>query len=351
MSSESPISDDAPTRPDVAPITTVRVTYQGRSHLVREDQTLLEALLDGGEAIPNSCRAGACGACLVQATAGDIPAAAQAGLRDSWRERGYLYSCMCRPIGALALEPLGEGARVAARILERTPLSATVTRVRLHLEGELDARAGQYVTLHREGIARSYSIAARPEPQLLDLHVRHLPGGALSPFLCQLAEPAAPASDAPIFVQGPLGDCIYLPGRPEQPLLLAGTGTGLAPLWGVLHDALAAGHTGPIHLFHGAVDPRGLYLVEELSLLATHHPQLHYAPSVLRDAAEGPPGLEEGSLEAVIARHLPKTAGMRAFVCGDPAIVALLKKKLFLSGTALREIAADAFLPAAGRAA
>jgi CDP-4-dehydro-6-deoxyglucose reductase, E3 len=349
MPSESTSGDDAPTRPEVAAVAPVRVTYQGRPHLVREDQTLLEALLAGGEAIASSCRAGACGACLVQATAGDIPAAAQAGLRDSWKERGYLYSCVCRPIGALALEPLGDGARVAARIVERTPLSASVTRVHLRLEGTLSARAGQYVTLHRDGIARSYSIAAMREPHLLELHVRHLPGGALSPSLCLPPEPDAPAGAW--MVQGPLGDCVYLPGRPEQPLLLAGTGTGLAPLWGVLNDALAAGHTGPIHLFHGAVDPRGLYLVEELSSLAIHHPQLRYTPSVLRDAAEGPPGIEQGTLEAVIARHLPKTSGMRAFVCGDPAIVALLKKKLFLSGTALREIAADAFLPAAGRAA
>lgn len=360
------VPDDTPTSPNLTPLTTIRVTYQGRPHLVREGQTLLDALLDGGEAIASSCRVGACGACMVQATAGTIPAAAQAGLRDSWRARGYLTSCTCLPIGPLTLEPLGEGARVAARITERLPLSASVTRVRLRLAAELPARAGQYVTLLRAGVARSYSIAAIPGPQLLELHVRHLPGGALSPYLCTEGEGEGVASadaDAPadaerdagaadaLWVQGPLGDCIYLPGRPEQPLLLAGTGTGLAPLWGVLHDALAAGHTGPIHLFHAALEPAGLYLVEELSLLAAHHPQLHYAPSVLRDAAAGPPGLEEGALDQVIARHLPKTAGMRAFVCGDPAIVALLKKKLFLSGTALREIAADAFLPPAARAA
>jgi ferredoxin-NAD(P)+ reductase (naphthalene dioxygenase ferredoxin-specific) len=59
------------------------------------------------------------------------------------------------------------------------------------------------------------------------------------------------------------------------------------------------------------------------------------------------PGVEEGAIDRVIGRHLPRTAGVRAFLCGDPAIVALLKKKLYLSGTALRDIAADAFLPAA----
>lgn len=318
-----------------------RVTYLGKSHEVREGQTVLEALLDGGAAIPHSCRAGACGACIVQAKAGAVPEAAQRGLREAWKQRGYLHACVCRPEGDLELEPLGEGARVAARVVERLALSPSVTRLRLRLDEALPARAGQYVTLHRAGVARSYSIAALPEPDVLELHVRHLRGGQLSPYLCTEAAPG----DA-ISVQGPLGDCVYLPGDPEQPLLLAGTGTGLAPLWGVLHDALAAGHRGPIHLFHGAVDAAGLYLVEELSLLARQHANFHYSASAL-SASGAPPGVEEGSLDRVIARHLPRTAGVRAFVCGDPAIVALLKKKLYLSGTALRDIAADAFLPAA----
>lgn len=333
------------------PSALTRVTYQGRPHPVRQGQTLLEALLDGGEAIPNACRAGACGACVVQATGGEIPTAAQAGMREAWKRRGYLYACLCKPTAELALEPLGEGARVAARVVERAALSPSVTRLRLRLSaalgGELGAAAGQYVTLHRDGVARSYSIAARPEPDLLELHVRHQAGGALSPYLCAQAQPGDELT-----VHGPLGDCFYTPGRPDQPLLLAGTGTGLAPLWGILHDALAAGHTAPIYLFHGALAPSGLYLVEELSLLAAQNPHVHYVPSVLRDAASAlptRPGIEEGALDVVIARHLPRTAGLRAFLCGDPGIVAQLKKKLFLSGTALRDIAADAFLPAAPR--
>jgi NAD(P)H-flavin reductase len=318
-----------------------RVTYLGKAHEVRDGQTVLEALLDGGAAIASSCRAGACGACIVRATAGAVPEAAQRGLRETWKQRGYLYSCVCRPVGDLELEPLGEGARVRARVVERAPLSASVTRLRLRLAEALPAQAGQYVTLHRAEVARSYSIAALPEPDVLELHVRHLHGGQLSPYLCTEAAPGDELS-----VQGPLGDCVYLAGRPEQPLLLAGTGTGLAPLWGILHDALAAGHHGPIHLFHGAVGAAGLYLVEELRQLAARHPNLHYAACVL-SAVGAPPGVEEGALDRVIARHLPRTAGMRAFVCGDPALVALLKKKLYLSGTALRDIAADAFLPAA----
>ena len=49
--------------------------------------------------------------------------------------------------------------------------------------------------------------------------------------------------------------------------MLAGAGTGLAPLYGIARDALAQGHTGPVWLFHGGVDLRGLYLAEELKAL------------------------------------------------------------------------------------
>ena len=70
-----------------------------------------------------------------------------------------------------------------------------------------------------------------------------------------------------VSVLGPSGDCFYVPGKEEQPLLLVGTGTGLAPLYGILRDALRHGHRGPIHLFHGALHKGGLYLVEELRRL------------------------------------------------------------------------------------
>ena len=58
--------------------------------------------------------------------------------------------------------------------------------------------------------------------------------------------------------------------------------------------------------------------------------------------------LEEGPLDAVVLRHVPVTRGMRAFVCGAPDVVRVLKKQLFLAGAAMRDISSDAFLPAAG---
>ena len=315
------------------------VAFQGKSYEISEGQTVLDALLAAGQNIPNACRAGACGACILRATSGEIPAESQVGLRDAWKARGCFHACQCRPRADLVVEPLGDGMRVRGHITQREALSASVARVRVELAEPFEATAGQYVTIDRGGVARSFSIAARHGERTLELHVRRVAGGALSPYLCDEASPGDE-----VVVQGPLGSCVYVAGRPEQPLLLAGTGTGLAPLWGVLHDALAAGHTGLIHVFHGALDPDGLYLVDELTALALSRPNVRYVPSVVRGA---PPGMEAGPIDAVVGRHLPRTTGMRAFVCGAPDIVTALKKKIFLAGVALRDIASDAFLPAA----
>lgn len=318
----------------------MEVTYRGRAHRVGEGQTVLDALLDGGEAIPHACRAGACGACVLRVTSGVIPAEAQVGLREVWKAQSYVHACQCRPRGPLTVEPVGEGLSVGASIVSRRALSASVAEVQIALDGRLDMMAGQYVTIHREGVSRSYSIAARHPGDVVALHVRRVPGGRMSPYLCDGAEPGDR-----LRVQGPHGQCVYLPGRPAQPLLLAGTGTGLAPLWGVLHDALAAGHEGPIHVLHGAVDPEGLYLVDELHAIAAAHANVRYTKAVLRAGSTELPSLEEGPLDAIVLRHAPRPVGMRVFLSGAPDIVGVLKKKLFLAGASLSDIAADAFVP------
>ncbi len=316
-----------------------RVKHESRWYPLESGESVLDGLLRQGVAVPNSCRAGACQSCLMKAVGGGVPEAAQVGLKDTLKAQGYFLACTCKPAEGTELEVAGaEGLRVPARLASVEPLSGDVLRVRLATEAPLEYRAGQYVSLVREdGLARSYSLASLPREGELELHVRIIPGGAMSGWLAGTARPG----DA-VAVQGPAGSCFYVPGRPEQPLLLAGTGTGLAPLYGIVRDALESGHTGPIYLFHGARTPDGLYLTNALRKLAEARPNFHYRPGVLaggtRDVAEGP-------LDVLIRAECPKLAGWRAFLCGDPQLVLSLRKKLFLSGLSLKDIHADAFLP------
>lgn len=317
------------------------IDYQGQLYTLAEKESVLDALLRNGIKAAHSCKAGSCGSCLLRAAAGTVPPQAQAGLKDSWKAQGYFLACMCRPEIDLTITTVGSDAQLGATITALDLLSADVLRVRLHCDVSITFRAGQYVTILREGgLARSYSIASLPEESELELHVRRIAAGQMSGWLHDEAQVGERVS-----VLGPSGECFYVPGKEEQPLLLVGTGTGLAPLYGILRDALKHGHRGPIHLFHGALHRGGLYMVEELRRLVGRHAHVEYTPAVLNGSAED--DLTVGAIDQVVLKRLPKLSGWRGYVCGDPALVKLLKKKLFLSGMASRDIYADAFLPAA----
>jgi NAD(P)H-flavin reductase/ferredoxin len=322
----------------------VRLACEGRKLELVPGETVLDALLGAGLTVSSSCRAGACQACLVQATRGTPPPSAQQGLKDSLRLQGYFLACQARPEADLEVSLAGSRAlEVPARVSSVERLAGDVLRVWLRTERPLEFRAGQYITLSRDdGLARAYSLASRSASALerLELHVRVLSGGRMSGWL------AAPeAIGAPVTVRGPAGDCFYVPGNLEQSLILIGTGTGLAPLWGVLQDALAAGHRGPIELWHGARDVQGLYLQRELEQLALAHPQLRYRRCVLEGTAA--PELELGRLDERVLERFTSFSAHRVYLCGDPALVQRLKRQIFLRGASLREIHADAFVGSA----
>ena len=302
-------------------------------------ESVLDCLLRNGIAVSHSCKAGACQSCMIQCTAGPVSAAAQSGLKDTLRAQGYFLACSHRPEEDLTVSLAGSDVRTQAWIAGLEPLNATVLRVRLQTKEPLSYHPGQFVGLFRaDGLARSYSLASLPHENELELHVRKIPGGAMSEWLHTAARVQTPVS-----LQGPSGNCFYTTGSAEQSLVLAGAGTGLAPLYGIARDALLQGHTGPVWLFHGALTPDGLYLTHELCALEQTYPNFHYIRSVLRDS--NTPGIETGALDQCILSRFKSLAAWKGYVCGDPALVNLLRKKLFLAGMASKAIHADSFIP------
>jgi CDP-4-dehydro-6-deoxyglucose reductase len=316
------------------------IHYAGQGLAVQNGESVLDCLLRNGIKASHSCKAGACQTCLVKGGGGDIPETAQAGLKDTLRAQGYFLACAHRPKGDLTVSPAGSEQRTPARISDLTALNDFVLRVRIRAEGPFEYYPGQFISLFRDdGLVRSYSLASLPSENDLELHVRRIPGGAMSEWLHRQVR------DTPVWLQGPAGNCFYVAGKPEEPLVLAGAGTGLAPLYGILRDALRRGHSGPIWLFHGALDPSGLYLTSELLALAEAHPNFHYVRSVLRDG--NGKEIETGLLDQCILGRFPKLSGWKGYVCGDPQLVNLLRKKLFLAGMASKAIYTDAFIPSA----
>lgn len=108
------------------------------------------------------------------------------------------------------------------RVLEVRELSPGVVCLRLSREG-LQFRAGQHVLLFLPGsyLAREYSIASGEDDPWLEVLIRVVPGGAVSPRLSRLR----PGQE--VEVSGPCG--YFTPRDPQAPQVLVATGTGVAP--------------------------------------------------------------------------------------------------------------------------
>ncbi|MEZ5293889.1 MAG: 2Fe-2S iron-sulfur cluster binding domain-containing protein [Vicinamibacterales bacterium] len=318
------------------------ITIGARRLDLRDGETVLDGLLRHGVDAMYSCRKGTCHACLQRCVSGDVPVHAQRGLTDAQRANGDFLACQCRPAGVLAIADPEEEPRVFAKVVANDRLTPTVARLRVAPAQPMAYQAGQFLTVARseDGVGRQYSLASLPADPYLEMHVRRLERGRLSRWLYDEAAPGTWLELGPAS-----GTCCYTPGQPDRGLVLAGTGTGLAPLLGVARDALSQGHEGPIHLFHGAVDLAGLYLQDDLFAMSCEYPNFLYHPSVL----QGPTtfGIPVAPLTSVIAREAPPLAGWQAYVCGNDDIVQQLRLHLARAGVAAGAILSDSFLPAA----
>ncbi len=321
----------------------VRVSYGSSQFEASPDESILDCLSRNGIAVPHACRSGVCQSCLMHADEGTIPETAQKDLQPAYIKQDMFLACQCKPEGDMRVSlPNHAMLDTHSVINAKEMLNHNVMRVRLITPTPYECEPGQYVTLLTpDGIARSYSVANNPDADhFIELHVRLLNDGAMSRFFMD-----ADLGES-LIVRGPAGKCFYVPeGAQDYPLVLAGTGTGLAPLYGVLRAALAQGHKGPIHLFHGVLNEPDLYLEQELRALESLNANVRYSPCVLNGA--GGEGRIAGAIETAVLGALPaeKTA-IRLFLCGAPEFVNGMRRKAFLAGLASKHIFADPFLPA-----
>ncbi len=306
---------------------------------VKEDETVLDALLREGVSVPYSCRSGTCQTCMMRAESGTPPEAAQQGLKATRKARQHFLACICKPVMDMEVAlPTDLPPPVSMRVKRLRPLSADILEVTLTTQIPVDYRPGQFITLSDpEQTRRSYSLASVPGmDDGLILHVRRLPGGQVSGWIHDVLQ-----EGDMLECSGPLGDCFYLPDQLDRPLLLVGTGSGLAPLYGILRDALRQGHTGPIRLFHGSRDSEGLYLQDELRALANQHPEFNYTPCI--SGSEVPPHHVQGRAHEVALSNIPDLTGWQVFLCGHPEMVQQARFQAFLAGAPLDDIHADPF--------
>jgi len=316
------------------------ITYKSHQLICHKDETLLDALLREKINVPYNCQAGSCHTCLMRSTDKTPPAKAQEGLKPTQKQQNYFLACLCKPVQDMTISLADEADQFIAKgtVITKQKLSNDIIELKLECSDMFDFKAGQFVNLKKPGgISRSYSIANTPNKKnVIEFHIRSLPGGQFSEW----AHNELSIGDQ-IPVSEAKGDCFYIPERQEQGLLLIGTGSGLAPLAGILKDALEQKHTGPIHLLHGSSNKEGLYWGNEMKALSEQHSNFHYTACISRE--KNPEGYTQGRANEVAYEKISELKDWRVYLCGHPEMVKQSKRQAFLQGAAMQDIYADAF--------
>ena len=307
------------------------LTVGSRRWSVAPASNLLDAMNQAGVAVPYSCRAGSCHACLVHCVQGLPNDSRPDALSDEQRRRGWRLACQCQVVEDLQVEtfdPLRDGR--PAQVVGLDWLSPTVLRLRLQPERPLRYRAGQHLVLWTTSqIARPYSLASLPEEdRFLEFHLdcRHPGQFSDAARQLQLGDPIRLGE-----LRG--GALHYDPDWQQRPLWLLASGTGLAPLFGVLREALRQDHQGPIRIIHLAHDATEHYLAKPLAALAANRPQLSVE-------------LWQGAqLTTALAQLRLVSRQTQALLCGHPDSVDAFARRLYLAGLPRNQLLADVFLP------
>ena len=268
----------------------------------------------------------------MKATEGDPGLDSQLSFSEVEKNQGWFLSCKSTPAGDLVIGGEETFDTVITAIEELTP---SIVKVLINTPSDFTWTAGQFIALTRpDGLSRFYSIASVHSEGIIELHIRIFPDGQMSQWLIK------EGSNSNVTIGAPQGNCCYDPENAEDTLILAGTGTGLAPLVGIVKDCLEKQHDKPIHLFHGARSQSSFYFSDELKALADSNSNFHYH-EVIGEEGSTP---EEVLYEEI--KDIEEFQSAAAFLCGNTDLVNKLRKKLFLSGMSMKKIKVDAFAPA-----
>ncbi len=302
-----------------------KVTVQPSGHAfeVQEGESILTAALRQDLVLPYGCRNGACGSCKGKILEGrvDYGVHQPKALTDEEKAQGKALFCQARPLTDLVVEARTVGAAkdipirtLPCRVqkLERLADDVMAISLKLPANERLQFLAGQYIEfLLKDGSRRSFSMANAPhDDELLQLHVRHVPGGQFTDHVFGKMK----ERDILRF-EGPLGT-FFLRVDSPKPVVFVASGTGFAPIKSVIEHALRKNVARPMTLYWGGRRPKDLYL----DALARQWP-LKYVP-VVSDAlpADGWTG-RTGFVHRAVMEDFPDLSGCQVYACGVPVMV------------------------------
>lgn len=336
---------------------TFEITIKPSDHRLpcEGDETVLAAAMRADLMLPYGCRNGACGSCKGKILAGEVDYGPHqaATLTEEEKRQGLALFCCARPRTDLVIEVrevrrAGDITikRLPCRIesIDRAAADVAIVRLKLPANERLQYLAGQYIDLLlKDGKRRSFSLATAPhDDALLELHIRHVPGGVFTDALFTSYK-----GREILRFEGPLGG-FYLREQSDKPIIFVAGGTGFAPIKAVIEHALHAKVEREMVLYWGARSLSDLYLPELPGAWQTAHRNFTFIPVLSEPKPEDRWPGRTGFVHQAVMADFPDLSGYQVYACGAPAMIEAAKRE-FMQRCALppEEFYADSFTYAA----
>ncbi len=308
----------------------IRLHPSGREVDCQAGDTVLGALERAGYALPNNCRAGACGECKVKVLEGqfDQGMVLDMALSQEDRRQGYGLMCMAKPLSPTLLIEWGtedakpklfpprENQRFV--LIDRIPRTSRIVEFRFRPVGQtMRYWPGQYVTLGDERAnapPRCYSIANAPRPDgEIVLQVSMVDEGQTSRWIHESLK----IGDV-VKLSGPYGTFIGDPAV-DSPVLCMAAGSGLAPILSLAEAALRRGYRKPVTLMFSARTYDEVYDLGLMRYWETRHRNFTFKPTLTRENHDQ---CLHGRLPEVLPQQFEDLSQHCVFIAGSPEFVA-----------------------------
>ncbi|MFM0212246.1 CDP-6-deoxy-delta-3,4-glucoseen reductase [Paraburkholderia sediminicola] len=338
----------------------VTIKCSGHSYTTAPGASVLQSGLNAGYMLPYNCRSGLCRMCKTRVLEGEIAYGDKpldSYLSEKDRAEGFALLCQAHALSDLVIDAdeLVDLQSVRSRMvpcrivgLDKAAPDVMIVKLRLPMNENMLYMAGQHISMIlNEKVERMYSIAnaCRPEGVTeLELHIRHLPGGAFTDRLFNEFKVRMLSR-----FEGPLGT-FFIREHSAKPMIFLASGTGFAPIKAMMEDVINKGinKDRKVDFYWGARNRRDLYMYDLAQQWARDHTNIRFIPVLSEPTSECAWDGAVGFVHQQVISDHPDLSSHQIYACGAPVMVRAARNDFVAQCNAdPKDFYADEFLSAA----
>ena len=309
----------------------------GKSIDCPSGETVLSVLEKQGYALPNNCRAGACGECKIKVLSGEFDQGfvMDMALSQADRAEGYGLMCMAKPTSdVLEIEFGTEDAKPKLFppvknswhiVIDKIKRTDKILELKLAPLGKpIRFWPGQYAMIGDDSLGhplRPYSIANAPKHNgELSFFITKEEKGKTSPWI----HDGISIGDH-IKVNAPYGTFLGDPSV-NTPILCLASGSGLAPILSLLNAYLNRGNKNHVTLLFSAKKHEDLLHFGKIKYLESKYVNFKFKYTLTQESNKEN-GLE-GRINKVLPNILPNLNNYSIYIAGSIPFVSSCKKTI-----------------------